>query len=31
MNRLLETHRPLEKLNKKELKFLTKPWITQGL
>ena len=28
---LLETHVPLKKLNKKELKFLTKPWITQGL
>ena len=28
---LLETHAPLKKLNKKELKFLTKPWITQGL
>ena len=28
---LLETHAPLKKFNKKELKFLTKPWITQGL
>ena len=28
---LLETLAPLKKLNKKELKFLTKPWITQGL
>ena len=28
---LLETHAPLKKLNKKELKFLTKPCITQGL
>ena len=28
---LLDTHAPAEKLNKKELKFLTKPWITQGL
>ena len=28
---LLEIHAPLKKLNKKELKFLTKPWITQGL
>ena len=27
---LLETHAPLENLNKKELKFLTKPLITQG-
>ena len=25
---LLEIHAPLKKLNKKELKFLTKPWIT---
>ena len=31
IDRLLETHAPLKKLNKKELKFLTKPWITQGL
>ena len=28
---LLNTHAPFKKLNKKELKFLTKPWITQGL
>ena len=28
---LLETYAPLKKLNKKELKFLTKLWITQGL
>ena len=28
---LLDTHAPSKKLNKKELKFLTKPWITQGL
>ena len=28
---LLQTHGTLRKLNKKELKFLTKPWITQGL
>ena len=28
---LLETHAPLKKLNKNELKFLTKPWITQCL
>ena len=28
---LLDTHVPFKKLNKKELKFLTKPWITQGL
>ena len=28
---LLEIHAPLKKLNKKEVKFLTKPWITQGL
>ena len=28
---LLDTHAPFSKLNKKELKFLTKPWITQGL
>ena len=28
---LLEIHAPLKKLNKKELKFLTKPGITQGL
>ena len=27
---LLDTHAPLKKLNKKELKFLTKPLITQG-
>ena len=28
---LLNTHAPFKKPNKKELKFLTKPWITQGL
>ena len=28
---LLDTHAPLKKLYKKELKFLIKPWITQGL
>ena len=28
---LLDTHAPFNKLNKKVLKFLTKPWITQGL
>ena len=28
---LLDTHAHFKKLNKKELKFLTKPWITQGL
>ena len=28
---LLETHAPDKKLNKKELKFLIKPWITQSL
>ena len=27
---LLDTHAPFKKLNKKELKFLIKPWITQG-
>ena len=31
IDRLLETHAPLKKLNKIELKFLTKPSITQGL
>ena len=31
IDRLLETHLPLKKLNKREWKFLTKPWITQGL
>ena len=31
IDNLLETHTPLKKLNKKELKVLTKPWITQGL
>ena len=31
IDHLLETHTPLKKLNKKELKVLTKPWITQGL
>ena len=28
---LLDTYEPLKRLNKKELKFLTKPWITQDL
>ena len=28
---LLDTHGPFKKLNRKELKFLTKSWITQGL
>ena len=28
---LLDAHAPIKKLNKKELKFLTKPWIAQGL
>ena len=28
---LLDTHAPIKKLNKKEVKFLTKPWITRGL
>ena len=28
---LLDTHASFKRLNKKELKFLTKPWITQGL
>ena len=28
---LLDTHAPFKKLNKKERKFLTKTWITQGL
>ena len=28
---LLDTHAPNKKLNKKELKFLTKPWFTKGL
>ena len=28
---LLDTNGPCKKLNKKELKFLTKPWIMQGL
>ena len=28
---LLEIHTPLKKLNKKEVEFLTKPWITEGL
>ena len=28
---LLEIHAPLKKLNKNEMKFLNKPWITQGL
>ena len=27
----LETHAPLKKVNKSELKFLTKSWITNGL
>ena len=28
---LLDTNAPFKKLNKKELKFLTKPWIMQDL
>ena len=28
---LVDTHAPLKKLGKKELKFLTKPWIKQSL
>ena len=28
---LLDIHAPFKKLNKKKLKFLTKPWITQSL
>ena len=28
---LLDTHAPFKKRNKMELRFLTKPWITQGL
>ena len=28
---LLDAHAPINKLNKKELKFFIKPWITQGL
>ena len=28
---LLDTHVPIKKLSQKELKFPTKPWITQGL
>ena len=28
---LLDDHAPIKKNNKKELEFLTKPWITQGL
>ena len=28
---LLDAHAPIKKLKKKELKFLTKPWIAQGL
>ena len=28
---LLNTHASFKKLNKKKLKFLPKPWITQGL
>ena len=28
---LLDTHALFKRLNKKELKFLTKPWITKGL
>ena len=27
----MDTHAPFKKLNKKELKFVTKPWITQDL
>ena len=28
---MLEKHTPLKRLNKQELKFQQKPWITQGL
>ena len=28
---LLDAHAPIKKINKKELEFLTKPWITEGL
>ena len=28
---LLDTHTPIKKLNKRKLKFFTKPWITKGL
>ena len=28
LNSLLDTHVPIKKIIKKELKFLTKPWIT---
>ena len=28
---LLEKHAPLKRLNKQELQFHQKPWITQGL
>ena len=31
IDRLLETYAPLKKLNRKELKFLTKPWIKQDM
>ena len=28
---LLEIQAPIKKLNRKEMEFLNKPWITQGL
>ena len=28
LDSLLDTHAPIKKINKKELKFLTKPWTT---
>ena len=31
MNNILDKHVPLKKLNKKELRLRTKPWITHGL
>ena len=31
IDNLLDAHAPSKKFNKKELKFLTTPWITQGL
>ena len=31
IDRLLETHAPLIKLNQKELKFLSKPWVKQDM
>ena len=31
MNEILDTHVPLKKLNKKELRLQAKPWITPGI